>query len=487
MSNEKQEINSILEYIGGKENIRSLTHCMTRLRFILVDESKVQEEKLNDLEIVKGLSRGSGQYQVIIGPGKVERVYKELNEIAGFKEPSFEDQSSNQSTVQKFINIFSGIFIPIIPALTAAGILLGLCNVFASPGVFGPEAIIEMVPSIKGIYEFVHLIANTAFQFLPVLIGWSAVRKFGGNPVLGIVLGLILVHPELMSSWDYVANPSDVNTWNLLGLDVNMVGYQGQIVTILCSSYILAKLELFFKKVIHDNVQNILVPPLTLIITTAVTFIVLGPVTMYLSNLITNGFVALYDVVPVFAAALLSFVFPLLLITGMHHIFLAVNLQMLGVLGYVYLWPRYDTVTQAMAAAAITIFFITKDKKEKGIALSGGISAFLGITEPAIYGVNLPRKYPFISVMISSAIGSAYLSAKGIKAVSLGNGGLMSILSVYPNQWGDYIIGNIITIVITVGLVVFFSRANVFSSSKDEPNIFEKMREKRVKGKLLDK
>lgn len=475
MSDLKNGVASIVEFVGGQENIQSVTHCVTRLRFLLKNQEQVDTEKLEELDIVKGSFLASGQFQVVIGPGLVDKAYDELLRQTNLTEASKEEvkelANQNQNMLQRGVRLLADIFIPILPAIVASGLLMGINNMLSNPGIFSAKSVLEINPSIDGVVGIINVIANTSFSFLPALIGWSAVKKFGGNPVLGIVLGLVLVHPSLVSAYDYVADPSAVPAWNLFGLNVAQVGYQGQVLPVLFAAFILAKIEVYLKRVIPDTVQLILVSPLALTITGFITFIFIGPVTMAGANLITEGIVRLFDVAPTLAGAIYGFISPPLVITGMHHLFLGVNLQMAGTLGYVTLWPIGETVTMAQAIACITMFFLLrKNKKMQGIAVTSTVSALLGITEPAIYGVNLRYRYPFIAVMVGSAAGSAFLAFQGVKATSVGVGGIFSFLSVFPEFWGSYFIGYGITAIITITLTLVLSKTKLASGTESTEN-----------------
>ncbi|WP_199478390.1 PTS transporter subunit EIIC [Peribacillus saganii] len=468
MSELKESVSQIISYIGGADNIESASHCVTRLRLVLKDKDQADVKSIENLDIVKGTFFASGQFQVIIGPGLVEKVYGEFIKQTGIKESSMAEVKENarakESVIQKAVRTLADIFIPILPAIVASGLLMGFNNLLANPGLFYEKSVIEVHTGIAGIAQIINLVANAAFTFLPTLIGWSAVKKFGGNPVLGIVLGLILVHPALMSAYDYAADPSKVKHWDVLGFKIEQIGYQGQVLPVLVAAYLLAQIEIFLKKRIPDAIQLIIVSPIALLLTAFLTFTIIGPITMTGANWITDGVVYLFDVAPVFAGAFYAFISPLLVITGMHHLFLGVNLQMAGSLGYVTLWPIGDTVTLAQGTAALTMFFILRNKKMKNVAFTSSFSAWLGITEPAIYGVNLRYRYPFIAVMLASAIGSGFLAYFDVKATSIGVGGLFSFLSVFPEYWGVYFTGNIMTIILTALITFLFSKSKRFKN-----------------------
>ncbi|MCC0722073.1 PTS trehalose transporter subunit IIBC [Clostridioides sp. ZZV14-6044] len=463
----KEQVEQILEAIGGVENIISATHCITRLRFALNSESKVNIKQLEQIDIVKGSFTSNGQFQVIIGPGLVNKVYATLIEITGLKEATKAEvkEISNKklNPLQKAIKVLADIFIPILPAIVASGLLMGINNLLANPGIFYEQPFLEVHSNWAGISNMINLIANTSFSFLPALIGWSAVKKFGGNPVLGIVLGLILINPDLMPSAQYSKTPEAVTYWNILGFNIAKIGYQGQVIPVLCSSYLLATIEKFLTKKIPEMVQLIFVAPLTLLITGFLTFSIIGPITMSFANLITSGILGLFEINAVLAGALFGFILSPLVITGMHHLFLGINLQMIGTLGFATLWPIQVMASLGQGAAALTMFFILKNKKIKGVALTASISAWLGITEPAIFGINLRYRFPFIASMIGAGIAGGVVSYFNVKASSIGISGLPAFLSIFTDQWSVYFLAMGLSIAITCILTYIFSKSKYFN------------------------
>ncbi|MCC0664434.1 PTS trehalose transporter subunit IIBC [Clostridioides sp. ZZV15-6597] len=463
----KEQVEQILEAIGGVENIISATHCITRLRFALNSESKVNIKQLEQIDIVKGSFTSNGQFQVIIGPGLVNKVYATLIEITGLKEATKAEvkEISNKklNPLQKAIKVLADIFIPILPAIVASGLLMGINNLLANPGIFYEQPFLEVHSNWAGISNMINLIANTSFSFLPALIGWSAVKKFGGNPVLGIVLGLILINPDLMPGAQYSKTPEAVTYWNILGFNIAKIGYQGQVIPVLCSSYLLATIEKFLTKKIPEMVQLIFVAPLTLLITGFLTFSIIGPITMSFANLITSGILGLFEINEVLAGALFGFILSPLVITGMHHLFLGINLQMIGTLGFATLWPIQVMASLGQGAAALTMFFILKNKKIKGVALTASISAWLGITEPAIFGINLRYRFPFIASMIGAGIAGGVVSYFNVKASSIGISGLPAFLSIFTDQWSVYFLAMGLSIAITCILTYIFSKSKYFN------------------------
>ncbi|OIJ12025.1 trehalose permease IIC protein [Anaerobacillus alkalilacustris] len=451
----KETIQQIVQAIGGKENISSATHCVTRLRFVLHDESKVNKEQLENLDIVKGTFSSNGQFQVVIGQGLVDKVYKEMVNITGIGESSKEETKAaaeqKMNPLQRAIKTLADIFIPILPAIVTAGLLMGINNILTGPGIFYDEqSLVDVHQHWADFASIIHLIANTAFVFLPGLIGWSAVKKFGGNPLLGIVLGLMLVHPDLLNAWAYGAakEAGEIPYWNLFGLDIAKVGYQGQVLPILFASYILAKLEIVLRKRIPDAFQLLLVAPIALLVTGFLAFIIIGPFTFAIGNGITSLFVNIFENYAAFGGLLYGAIYAPLVITGMHHTFLAVDIQLIGTLGATFLWPILALSNIAQGSAALAMMFVTKDEKLKGLSFTSSVSAYLGITEPAMFGVNLRFKYPFICAIIGSAIAATVITLSKVVALSIGVGGLPGIFSIVPDKWVPFFIGMLIVIIV---------------------------------------
>ncbi|OMP66214.1 PTS system trehalose-specific EIIBC component [Domibacillus epiphyticus] len=464
MGSYSKQAKEIVDAVGGKENIEAATHCVTRLRFALKDESKVDSSKLDQIDVVKGTFSANGQYQVVIGQGTVNKVYQDLVEETGVGESSKEDvkkaSESNLNPLQRAIKTLADIFIPILPAIVTAGLLLGLNNILTGQGIFFEESIIERYPQWSDIANVINLIANTAFTFLPALIGWSAVKRFGGSPLLGIVLGLILVHPDLLNAWSYGAakDAGEVPTWNILGLTVEKIGYQGQVLPVLFASYVLAKIEIFLTKRVPEGFQLLVVAPVALLVTGFAAFILIGPVMFTVGNTITDAVIFIFDKVPLIGGFIYGGFYSLLVITGMHHTFLAVDLQLVGSkLGGTFLWPMLALSNIAQGAAAMTIGWLSKDEKLKGLSFTSAISAFLGITEPAMFGVNLRFRYAFVAAMISSAIAGMLISANGVLASAIGVGGLPAFL-VISNGITAFLVGMAIVIILPIVLTFIFSK-----------------------------
>ncbi len=457
----KTSSKEILDIIGGKDNIISAAHCATRLRLVLKDESIVDLDRLSDVEIVKGYFSNSGQFQIIIGSGTVDEVYKEIIALAGITESSKEEikkkADEKLNPLQALVKTLSNLFVPILPALIASGLLMGINNVLTSQDLFiQGKSIVEAYPQIADLARLINTFANAAYVFLPILIAFSATKLFGGNPYLGAVIGMIMVHPDLLNGYSYGAAVVDgtIPTWNIFGLSIESVGYQGTVLPVIASSYILAKIEKLLRKVIPEFLDNLLTPLFTVFITGLATFMVVGPIMRGAGEIITNALMWLYNTLGFLGGAVLGFIYAPLTMTGMHHSILPVEMQLfanIAVTGGSFFLAIASCNNVAQGAAALSVLLILrKDNKMKGIASASGISALLGITEPAIFGVNLKLRYPFFGAMIGSAVGSGYVMLTKVLAISPGAAGLPGIISIRPTSIVNYIIAMILSMAVAV-------------------------------------
>ncbi len=455
MSVKREDVEKIIEAIGGKDNIEVATHCVTRLRFSLVDEGKVNKQALDDNELAKGYFSTQGQFQVIIGPGIVDKAYDELIAITGGQRASKEDVKAaaikHKSPIQQFIKTLSDIFIPLLPALVTAGLLLGINNLLTGTDIFFKgQSLVQVYPQWADFAAIVNTIASTAFTFLPALVGWSAATRFGGSPLLGVVLGLILVNPSLLSAYDYAKayNEGTVPTWNLFGFHVNAVGYQGQVLPMLVAAYVLVVIEKWLNRKVPDSLKLLLVAPIALLVTGFLAFVIIGPVTFTLGNWLTAGVVWVFSTVPWLGGLLYGGLYAPLVITGMHHTFLAVDLQLINSTGGTFLWPMLALSNIAQGAAALAMMFVIRSQKMKSLSATTSITAFLGVTEPAVFGVNVRFKYPLFMGMLGSAIGGVLLTMNNVRAFAVGVGGLPGFLAIDVAKWGIFFIGMAIALVV---------------------------------------
>lgn len=455
----KKAAKDILKAIGDKKNITALAHCATRLRLVLKDEKKIDHKILDGLDVVKGTFSIGGQFQIIIGTGTVNNVYKELIKITNIDEISKNDvkkiaAKKNSNFLLSLVKTLSDIFVPIIPALVAGGLLMGINNVLTSENLFGAKSIVEMYPAIKDIASMINTFASAPFTFLPVLIGFSATKRFGGNPFLGAGMAMIMVHPELLNGYGYADAllNGKITYWHIFGLSLAKVGYQGTVLPVLVSSWILAKLENFFRKVIPASLDILLTPLLATLITGFLTFVAVGPVMRSAGNLLTDGILWLYTSSGFIGSGIFGLIYSPIVITGMHQSFIAVETQLLAntaKTGGSFLLPIASMANISQGAATLAVFFVTKDKKMKGLASASSISALLGITEPAIFGVNLKLRYPFVAGMIGSAVACAFIGAFKVLSVSMGPAGIPGIIAIRPKSTVYFIICAIISFVIS--------------------------------------
>ncbi|RPF56785.1 PTS system trehalose-specific EIIBC component [Abyssicoccus albus] len=469
MAVNKEDVKKIIEAIGGKDNVSAATHCVTRLRLALKDDSKVDKETLDQIDLVKGSFKNNNQFQIVIGQGTVDEAYKIFSNEVGIEHGSKEDvkqaATEKMNPLQRFIKMLGDVFIPLLPAIVTAGLLLGLSNLLLESGaIFKNQAVVDAYPQFKGIAEIIKLIAVTPFHFLPALIGWSAMRVFGGSPILGLVLGLILVNPALASQYGLAdaqtGEMNEIPTWDVFGLEVQQLNYAAQVLPILIATYCLSVVERFLNKYVHDSIKMLVVGPVALLLVGFLSFVVIGPVAFWLGEQITNFIQMIFENAGWLGGLIYGLVYAPLVITGLHHMFLAVDFQLMSSnLGGTYLWPILAISNIAQGAAAFGAWFMYKRKKmvkEEGLALTSGISGMLGVTEPAMFGVNIPLKYPFISAVITTGLVGILFGSQQVLG-KVGVGGVPGIMSINSGFRITFLIGMIIAIILPFVLTVIFS------------------------------
>ena len=469
MSEYRQTAEAIIAAVGGRENIAAATHCATRLRMVLKDESKIDKAAINAIPLAKGNFLTAGQFQIILGTGTVNKVTAELLDLTGVKQVSTQEAkdlgAAKGNLLQRFVKTLSDIFVPIIPAIVAGGLLMGLNNVLTAHDlVIKGKTLIEAYPQWAGLAEMINTFANAPFVFLPILIAFSATRIFGGNPYLGAVLGMIMVHPDLTNNYALAQATADgtLQYWNILGFSVAKVGYQGTVLPILVCSWILAKLERSLRRVIPASVDLLLTPLLAIFITALLTFTIVGPATRDAGIAFTDAIQWLYNTAGVLGGAILGGLYAPVVITGMHNSFIPVETQLIADLantGGTFIFPIAAMNNISQGAAAFGALFCTRDAKLKGVASASGISAVLGITEPAMFGVNLRLRYPFYAALIGTASASAYITLYKTKAVALGAAGIPGIISIGAQYLTPYIVGMVIAFAVTFSLTLILARS----------------------------
>ena len=454
--------------LGGKENITTLAHCATRLRLTLADESKVDKEAIENIKGVKGQFSTSGQYQIIFGSGTVNKVHAEMQKQMGIGDMSTSEVAAagaaNQPLLQRLVKGLADIFVPIIPAIVAGGLLMGIHSMLTSVSFFWEgHSVVTKYPEVSDLVDFINTIANAPFVFLPVLLGFSATRKFGGNPFLGAALGMLLVHPALADGWNYAKTlmEGNIKYWNVLGLEIEKVGYQGTVIPTIISAWVLATLEKGFRKFVPSYLDNLVTPMFSLFIAGFLAFTVIGPFGREAGSLISAGLTWLYNTLGFVGGAIFGTFYAPIVITGMHQTFIAVETQLLAEMaqtGGTFIFPIAAMSNIAQGAACLGVAFTMKDAKVRGLAIPSGVSALLGITEPAMFGVNLRYRHAFISAMIGSGLASAFIAAFNVKAIALGAAGFLGVASIKPDSLAMYSIGMVISFVVAFGLSVILGK-----------------------------
>ena len=428
----------VLKDVGGAGNIVAAAHCATRLRLVLKNQDKVDQAAIDNDEDLKGSFLNAGQFQIIVGPGDVNEVHKHLI-AAGAPEASKDDLKSiaakQGNLVSRFIKTIADIFVPLIPVLVGGGMLMALNSLLTSKGIFGPQAVIELFPEWADFADIVNLLSAAPFAFLPVLVGFSATKVFGGNPYLGLTMGAAMVSPALMNGYNVAASlagaegTDPMKYWNLFGLQVQQAGYQGTVLPIMLVAFILSHIEKFFHKVLKGTIDFIFTPTLTILITGFLTFILVGPPMFQLGTWLGEGINWLYTVAGPLGGLIFGTFYAFIVMTGMHQAFPPIEMSLWATGGsFIFVVASMSNVAQGAAAAGVAL--TTKNKKIKGIASAAAPSAFLGITEPAMFGVNLALRWPFYIAIVSAGIGSMVTSILGIKAGKLGAAGYLGFPSI---------------------------------------------------------
>lgn len=452
----------LLEYIGGKENIQAVTHCVTRMRFVLHDQSKADIEKIEALPSVKGSFTQAGQFQVIIG-NDVADFYNEFSAVSGVegvsKDQVKSEAKSQQNPIQRAMTNLAEIFAPLIPAIIVGGLILGFRNVIGDIKLVndGTQALVETSQFWKGTYDFLWLIGEAIFHFLPVGITWSVTRKMGTTQILGIVLGLTLVSPQLLNAYGVAGTAAaDIPYWDFGFAKMEMIGYQAQVLPAIFAGFTLVYLEKFFKKIIPSVIQMILVPFFSLIIAVIVAHAILGPIGWtigsWIGNLVYAGLTSTFSWL---FSAVFGFLYAPLVITGLHHMSNAIDLQLIAEFNGTNLWPMIALSNIAQGSAVLGMIILQKkNEKAQQVNIPACISCYLGVTEPAMFGVNLKYGFPFICAMIGSSIAAVFSNVMGVMATAIGVGGLPGFLSIQPKFILPFIIAMGIAIAVPLALTL---------------------------------
>lgn len=445
----KKVAQQVLECVGGGENLVSAAHCATRLRMVIADNGKCSKEKLEQIDGVKGVFEASGQLQVIFGTGVVNKVFEEFAPLAGIdvastKEDVKKAAASKQNWFFRAIKSLGDIFVPIIPAIVASGLLMGLleglCNVYPA-----------MAQSST--YTIIHLFSNAAFVFLPILIAISAAKTFGGNIFLGAVIGMIMIHTDLMNAWS-VAGATDIPTASVwFGLyDIKLVGYQGHVIPVVIAVWLMSAIEKKLHKIVPEIIDLFVTPLVTVLVTGYVTLTIIGPVFVVVENGVLDGAKWLITLPFGIGAAIAGAAYAPTVVAGVHHMYNALEAGLLSAEGVNTWMPIATAANVAQGAAALALSLKTKNQKTRSVALPASLSAFLGITEPAIFGVNLRYVKPFIAGCIGGAAGGLVAGIMHVGASAYGITGVFGFLITT-----DCTMGYLLDMVVAAGVAFILS------------------------------
>lgn len=464
----------IVKYVGGKENIKGVTHCVTRLRLILNDTEKYDRKKLENIEGSKGVVFNSGQLMIIFGTGTVNNVYDAFVEVTEAKEMSAAEAKqegvSKLGKLQQGFKVFSDIFIPIIPAFVAAAIIIGIKALLTAQGLFGLDgAFVDQSPFLNSLADFMGIIATT-FDYLPILVMYSAVKRFGGNPILGILVGIVMVHPNLMNRNAFVLDASSAEYWNFAGLSVAKVAFQGGVFPAILTAWFMSKVEKVAQKYVPAVISFVLVPTITILFANIALFTIFGPV----GNVIGNGLAAVIDILYNSFGAVGAFIFAALLqplvVTGTHQAIQGIEANLIATTGFNYIQGIWSVSIIAQGGGAVGMYLLAKKKsRDRDIAMSSFVPTLVGISEPAIFAVNLKYSVkPFICACLGAGVGGAFMKITSVRAIGQGLTGVLGLLIVVPEKLVFYIIGNVIAFVVPIVLILAYDKIKGIPKGEDE-------------------
>lgn len=456
----------VVEAVGGASNISAAAHCATRLRLVIADESKINQQALDDNEDLKGTFAAGGMFQIIVGPGDVDQVYANMVANHGVREVSKdeakEEAEKGGNLFSRFIKMIADIFVPILPALVAGGLMMAINNVMTAEGLFGEQSLTTMYPAIADYAALINMVSSAAFASLPVLVGFSAAKRFGGNVYLGAAIGAAMVSSDLLNAWNTgaaLAGEAQVSYWHIFGMDVAKIGYQAQVIPTLAVTYVMCLIEKSLHKVLKGTADFLLTPLITMLVTGFLAFTIIGPVTRVAAEYLTWGINWTYSTLGVFGGLLFGLVYSPIVVTGLHQSFPAIEIPLLPVNGGDgdFIFPVASMANVAQGAAALAVFFKTRDAKLKGLAGAGGASAVFGITEPAIFGVNLRLRWPFFCAMAAAAIGSAGVALLNVRGQALGAAGFVGFVSIKPESIPAYLALEVLVFVLSFGFTFAYA------------------------------
>ena len=450
----------ILTYVGGPGNIDAAAHCATRLRLVLNDVRRVDQKALDKDPDLKGTFTAGGMFQIIVGPGDVDFVFSEMVAKGDVKEVSKDEAreagAKKGDPASILIKTIADIFVPILPALIAGGMMMALNNVLTAEGLFGSQSLVQRWPRLGDYANLINMISSGAFAFLPILVGYSSAKRFGGNVYLGAAMGAAMVSTSLLPAssisdetarvnfWNYQATISNAaDHWTLFGMHIDKIGYQSMVIPVLCVTWILSVIEKWLHKRLSGTTDFLLTPLTTLLLTGFLAFVVIGPITREMSNWITDGLAWTYNTLGAIGGAFLGMTYSPIVVTGLHQSFPAIELPLIAEMNNggsgSFIFPIASMANVAQGAAALAVSFKTRDAKMKALAGAGGASAVVGITEPAIFGVNLRLRWPFFIGIGVASLGGAAVALLHIHSQALGAAGFMGFASIVPKDIPKYL------------------------------------------------
>ena len=462
MAKYQADVQTLLRAIGGRENIQAVSHCMTRMRFVLADPAKADTAAIEAIPAVKGTFTQAGQFQVIIG-NDVAIFYNEFTAYAGIEGVSKDAvkavAQTNQSLLQRIMGTLGEIFAPIIPALICGGLILGFRNIIGEINFLGggTQSLADVSQFWAGMYSFLWLIGEAVFHMLPVGIVWSITKKMGTTQILGIILGLTLVSPQLLNGFSVATTAvEDIPVWDFGFVQIQMIGYQGQVIAAMLAGFVLVYLEKFFKKICPEVVSMIVVPFCSLVPAVLVAHTIVGPIGWQIGDAIASVvYAGLTSNVRWLFAALFGLLYAPIVMTGLHHMTNAIDSQLVNLYGGTNLWPMIALSNIAQGSAVLAMSVLQKkNERAQQVNIPACISCYLGVTEPALFGVNLKYGFPLVCGMIGSACGAVISIGTGVEAYSIGVGGLPGILSIKPQFWLNFLIAMLVAVAVPFVLTI---------------------------------
>ena len=476
----EKDAKDLLEYVGGKENINAVSHCVTRMRFVLVDSKKADIDKIESLPSAKGTFTQSGQFQVIIG-NEVSEFYNDFVKVSGIegvsKEAVKNASKTNQTWLQKMMGALGEIFAPLIPALICGGLILGFRNIIGEINFFnnGTQSLADISQFWAGTYSFLWLIGEAVFHLLPVGIVWSITKKMGTTEMLGIVLGLTLVSPQLLNGFSVASTPADqIPVWDFGFAQVQMIGYQGQVIAAMMAGFVLVYLEKFFRKVTPSVISMIVVPFCSLVPAVIIAHTVVGPIGWAIGNgiadVVYGGLTSSFGVL---FAAVFGLVYAPIVMTGLHHMTNAIDTTLTNMFGGTILWPMIALSNIAQGSSVLAMSILQRhNERAQQINVPACISCYLGVTESALFGVNMKYGFPLVCGMIGSAIAAVISVGCGVQAFSIGVGGLPGIISIKPEFWVYFLLAMAVAIVVPFALTMIVGKKKLTVPTKQEEKDF---------------